>query len=158
MAFLTGAFGPTRRYPEFLRAIGDVLPLKYFVDIVNAIYLRDRAIWTKPLALWVLAAWGTAGLLVAVFHFRWEPREGSIPAAMDPAIAICVRQHEDPALEVRVNFGVFAGRDVTPAEIDDLARELHNYVDSFSVVAEARHEFAGDVEASLHQVVIEVER
>src|SRR4051794_11585893 len=76
MAFLTGAFGPTRRYPEFLRAIGDVLPLKYFVDIVNAIYLRDKAIWTKPLALWALAAWGTAGLLVAVFNFRWEPRDG----------------------------------------------------------------------------------
>jgi ABC-2 type transport system permease protein len=76
MAFLTGAFGPTRRYPEVLRAIGAVLPLKYFVDIVNAIYLRDKAIWSKPLALWVLLAWGTAGLLVAVFNFRWEPREG----------------------------------------------------------------------------------
>ena len=27
MAFLTGAFGPTRHFPAFLRAIGDVLPL-----------------------------------------------------------------------------------------------------------------------------------
>jgi ABC-2 type transport system permease protein len=76
MAFLTGAFGPTRHYPSFLRAIGDVLPLKYFVDLVNAIFLRGHAIWTKPLALVVLAAWGLGGLLVAVFKFRWEPREG----------------------------------------------------------------------------------
>jgi ABC-2 type transport system permease protein len=76
MAFLTGSFGPTHRYPAFLRAIGDVLPLKYFIDLVNAIYLRGHAIWTKPTALAVLAAWGVAGLLVAVFKFRWEPREG----------------------------------------------------------------------------------
>jgi hypothetical protein len=77
---------------------------------------------------------------------------------MDPAIAFCVREIEDPALEVRVNFGVFAGRDVTPAEIDDLAHALRDELPMFSVVAEERHEFGGDVEAKLHQVVIEVER
>jgi ABC-2 type transport system permease protein len=75
MAFLTGSFGPTRRYPTFLRAIGDVLPLKYFIDIVNAVYLRGQALWTKPAALGVLAAWGVAGLLVSTLKFRWEPRE-----------------------------------------------------------------------------------
>jgi ABC-2 type transport system permease protein len=76
MAFLTGSFGPTRHYPRFLRAIGDVLPLKYFVDLMNAVYLRSHALWTKPGAIGVLAAWGAAGLVVAVFRFRWEPREG----------------------------------------------------------------------------------
>jgi ABC-2 type transport system permease protein len=76
MAFLTGSFGPTRHYPRFLRAIGDVLPLKYFVDLMNAIYLHRQALWTKPGAIGVLAAWGIGGLLVSVFRFRWEPREG----------------------------------------------------------------------------------
>jgi ABC-2 type transport system permease protein len=76
MAFLTGAFGPTRHFPPFLRAIGDVLPLKYFIDLVNAIYLRGHEIWTRPLDLAVLAAWGLGGLVVAVLKFRWEPREG----------------------------------------------------------------------------------
>jgi ABC-2 type transport system permease protein len=76
MAFLTGSFGPTRHYPRFLRAIGDVLPLKYFVDLMNAIYLHRQALWTKPGAIGVLAAWGVGGLLVSVFRFRWEPREG----------------------------------------------------------------------------------
>jgi ABC-2 type transport system permease protein len=76
MAFLTGSFGPTRHYPAFLRAIGDVLPLKYFIDIVNAVYLRGHAIWTKGGALGVLAAWGATALLVAALKFRWEPREG----------------------------------------------------------------------------------
>jgi len=75
-AFLTGAFGPTEHYPQFLRAIGDVLPLKYFVDIVNAVYLQKHAIWTKGAALGVLAAWGATALVVAAFKFRWEPREG----------------------------------------------------------------------------------
>ena len=74
-AFLTGSFGPTRHYPAFLRAIGDALPLKYFVDIMNAVYLHSHALWTKPEAIGVLAGWGAAGLLVAVFRFRWEPRE-----------------------------------------------------------------------------------
>ena len=76
MAFLTGSFGPTHRYPSFLRAIGDVLPLKYFIDIVNAVYFRGHALWTKPGALGVLAAWGATGLVVAALKFRWEPREG----------------------------------------------------------------------------------
>jgi ABC-2 type transport system permease protein len=76
MAFLTGSFGPTRHYPQFLRAIGDVLPLKYFIDLVDAVYLHGHQIWSKPTALGVLAAWGIGGLVVAVMRFRWEPREG----------------------------------------------------------------------------------
>jgi ABC-2 type transport system permease protein len=75
MAFLTGSFGPTRHYPSFLRAVGDVLPLKYFIDLVNAIYLHGRGFWTQPEALAVLGAWGLAGLVFAVLRFRWEPRE-----------------------------------------------------------------------------------
>jgi ABC-2 type transport system permease protein len=73
MAFLTGSFGPTRHYPSFLRAIGDVLPLKYFIEIMNAVYLRYDALWTKPAAIAVLAGWGATGLVVAALKFRWEP-------------------------------------------------------------------------------------
>lgn len=76
----------------------------------------------------------------------------------DPAIAFRVREREEPAIEVRVNFGVYAGRNATPAEIDVLARALHAEVPSFAIVAEDRHEFGGAVEASLHQVVIEIAR
>ena len=76
MAFITGAFGPTRHYPRFLRAIGDVLPLKYFVDLSNAIYLHGHELWDKPGAIAVLAAWGAGGLAVARRRFRWEPTEG----------------------------------------------------------------------------------
>ncbi|MDX6513236.1 MAG: type transport system permease protein, partial [Gaiellaceae bacterium] len=76
MAFLTGSFGPTHRYPAFLRALGDVLPLKYFVQLMNDVYLHGREMWTRPGAIGVLAAWGVVGLAVAARRFRWEPREG----------------------------------------------------------------------------------
>ena len=76
MAFLSGGFGPTAHYPRVLRAIGDVLPLKYFVQLVYAIYLHGHTIWSKPGAIAVLAAWGIAGIVVAARRFRWEPREG----------------------------------------------------------------------------------
>jgi hypothetical protein len=62
----------------------------------------------------------------------------------------------EPALVVRVNFGVFAGRNATQAEIDDLAHELAAEIDQFAVIAEERHEFGGSREASLRQVVIEI--
>ena len=44
------------------------------------------------------------------------------------AIAFSVREPDRPRLEVRVNFGVFAGRNATQAEIDDLAGVLHDEV------------------------------
>jgi hypothetical protein len=77
---------------------------------------------------------------------------------IEPAVALRVRPHEEPGIEVRVNFGVFAGRTVTPAEIDDFARRLSDLVPAFAIVAEERHEFGGAVEASVHQVVVDVPR
>jgi hypothetical protein len=76
----------------------------------------------------------------------------------EPQIALRMREHEDPALEVRVNFGLFAGRHATPAEIDELATALGDLVPEFAIVAEERHEFGAAVEASVHQVVVAVPR
>jgi hypothetical protein len=67
-----------------------------------------------------------------------------------------VTKTEPPALEVQINFGVFASRGATPAEIDDLARALTGEVGEFSIVAEERHEFAGEGEASVHLVRVEI--
>jgi hypothetical protein len=39
----------------------------------------------------------------------------------NPALAFIVDRPDPPTIEVRVNFGVFAGRAATPAEIDRLA-------------------------------------
>ncbi|MGI8974974.1 MAG: ABC transporter permease [Gaiella sp.] len=75
MAFLSGAFGPTSGYPDVLRAIADVLPLTYLIDLLDRAYLDDRSIWGDPIALAIVGAWGAAGLLVAWRRFGWEPRE-----------------------------------------------------------------------------------
>jgi ABC-2 type transport system permease protein len=75
MAFLSGGFGPTRDFPEFLQAIADVLPLTYLVDIVQGVVYDGKPIWEQPLAVVVLLAWGVAGTLIAMRFFAWEPRE-----------------------------------------------------------------------------------
>jgi ABC-2 type transport system permease protein len=75
MAFVSGSFGPTDDYPDFLQAIGAVLPLKHFVDAVEAVYLDGEPLWDESLAIAIVAAWGLAGILVAARRFTWEPRE-----------------------------------------------------------------------------------
>ena len=76
----------------------------------------------------------------------------------DPKLAFVVPPHDGPGIEVRINFGVFAGRDVTQAEIDDLARFVLDEVASVTIVAEERHELDRKLETSVHLVRIEVAR
>ena len=75
---------------------------------------------------------------------------------VEPQLAFCVREAEPPGVEVRVNFGVFAGRAATPAEIDELAKVLVPKVGEVAIVAEERHEIGEASEASLNQVRVEV--
>ena len=71
-------------------------------------------------------------------------------------MAFPVRARVQPGIEVVVNFGVFAGREATAAEIDRLAEWLIDEVGEVSIISEERHETDGRVEASVHQVRIEV--
>lgn len=71
-------------------------------------------------------------------------------------MAFAVHHHETPAIEVRVNFGVFAGRAATPAEIERLAAWLLDEVGEVSIISQERHEINANAEASVHQVRIEV--
>jgi hypothetical protein len=75
---------------------------------------------------------------------------------MDPSMAFVVPRHEPPPIEIRVNFGVFAGRAATPAEIDRLAEWLLDEVDDVAIVSEERHEIDSHVQASVHLVRVEV--
>ena len=75
MAFLAGSFGPRNELPAFLQAIADVLPLTYFLDIVDGVYLDGESLFADPGALAIVAAWGLAGLLVALRWFGWVPRD-----------------------------------------------------------------------------------
>jgi hypothetical protein len=60
--------------------------------------------------------------------------------------------------DIRVNFGMFAGREATQAEVDDLARTLLDEVEAVTVVAEHRTIADRDREAAVHQIRIELGR
>ena len=75
---------------------------------------------------------------------------------VDGLLAFPVRRPEPPGLEIRVNFGMFAGREATAAEIDDLATDLLDKVAEMAIVAEDRHEISEHSEVALHQVRNEI--
>lgn len=74
MAFLSGSFGPTRDFPAFLQAIAEVLPLTYYLEVVNDVYLDGDSLLASPAALAVLFGWGALGVAVAWRRFGWIPR------------------------------------------------------------------------------------
>ncbi len=74
----------------------------------------------------------------------------------EPPIAFVSRSHELPGLELRINFGMFAGREATAAELDELGQMILAAAPAVSVVAENRHEISHESEAALHQVRVEL--
>jgi ABC-2 type transport system permease protein len=76
MTFLSGGFGPTRHFPEVLKAIANILPLTYLVNIVVDVVFAGKTLVDEVGAIAVIVAWGLAGIAVAARYFRWEPREG----------------------------------------------------------------------------------
>ena len=59
--------------------------------------------------------------------------------------------------DIRVNFGMFAGREATQAEIDDLAKSLLDELPTVTIVAEQRTIADRDTEASVHQIRIDLD-
>ena len=74
---------------------------------------------------------------------------------VEQIIAFAVEQ-EPAGLEIRINFGVFAGRDATTAELEELGKLLLPEAGEVSVVGEERHELAEGAEVVLHQVRVSV--
>jgi hypothetical protein len=74
---------------------------------------------------------------------------------VEQAIAF-VTEQEESGLEIRINFGVFAGRDATTAELEDLGSLLLPETGEVSIVGEERHDLADGVEVVLHQVRVAV--
>jgi hypothetical protein len=58
--------------------------------------------------------------------------------------------------DIRINFGMFAGREATQAEIDELAHDLLAEVEPITIVAEQRTIADRGMEASVHQIRIEL--
>ena len=67
-----------------------------------------------------------------------------------------VKEQEPTGLEIRINFGIFAGRDATSAELEELGKLLVPGAGEVSIVGEQRHEISEDAEVVLHQVRVSV--
>ena len=78
LAFISDVFIPTDNPPRWLEVIGNVFPLKPFVNAfqntLNPLVESPGLSWGK---LAVVAAWGVGGAVVASRTFRWEPSHGS---------------------------------------------------------------------------------
>ena len=62
------------------------------------------------------------------------------------------------AIEIRINFALFTGRDVTAWEIERLGISLLDEVDAVTIVSEQRHEIGRTAGGVIHQVRVEIAR
>jgi hypothetical protein len=74
---------------------------------------------------------------------------------VEETIAFVTDEH--PAgLQIRINFGVHAGRDATTAELEELGKLLVPEAGEVSIVGEERHEMTEGAEVVLRQVRVAV--
>ncbi len=74
LEFLSGifiAFGDNT--PAWILWVARVFPIRHFALGMQAGFLGTPFSWTDVL---IVAAWGVAGLLLAIRFFSWEPRQG----------------------------------------------------------------------------------
>lgn len=72
--FVSGLFIPNDEMPEGIQRVGDVFPVKHlFEALLTAFDPSEAAPGIAGGDLAVVAAWGVAGLVVAVRAFRWTP-------------------------------------------------------------------------------------
>jgi ABC-2 type transport system permease protein len=75
MLFISGSFFSKESFPGFIQAIAALLPLTYFIELVAAVTVRGKEIWDQQTDVAVIAAWGLAGVILALRTFRWTPSE-----------------------------------------------------------------------------------
>ena len=78
LAFISDVFIPLDDPPRWLELIGDIFPLKPFVNAfqntLNPFVDAPAFSWSK---LAVVVAWGVGGTLLATKTFSWEPSTGA---------------------------------------------------------------------------------
>ncbi len=75
LLFLSGIFIPFgNATPSWILWIARVFPVKHFAAGMETGFIGTPFDWTDVL---IVAAWGLAGLLLAIRYFSWEPRTGS---------------------------------------------------------------------------------
>lgn len=72
LLFLSGVFIPLgKNAPSWIHWIARIFPVSHFTAGMEAGFLGTHFSWSDVL---IVAAWGVAGLLLAVRRFTWEPR------------------------------------------------------------------------------------
>ena len=77
LCFLSGVFIPILELPHWLIDVGKIFPVRALADALLAAYnphTTGSGLRWGDLA--VLAAWGAAGLIIAIRRFSWLPRGG----------------------------------------------------------------------------------
>jgi ABC-2 type transport system permease protein len=73
--FVSGIFVPASELPDWMRSLGEALPLKPLFDaLLVAFDPRTEGAGIEWGDLAVVAAWGVVGVLAALRWFRWTPR------------------------------------------------------------------------------------
>lgn len=77
LSFISGVFIPLSELPHWLADIGKVFPIERLTaTLLTAYNPHTTGTGLRWGDLAVLAAWGAAGLIIAVRRFRWLPRGG----------------------------------------------------------------------------------
>ena len=73
--FISGVFFPTDEAPGWLNDVASVFPVKHLAEALLEAFEPTSA---APGIAWghlgIVALWGVAGALAAVFTFRWTPK------------------------------------------------------------------------------------
>jgi ABC-2 type transport system permease protein len=75
LLFISGVFIPNEELPDSMQRVADLFPIKHLFQALLTGFdptVEGPGVDTGHLA--VMAAWGVAGLLVALFRFTWTPR------------------------------------------------------------------------------------
>lgn len=71
LAFISDVFVQTDDMAGWLKVLGNLFPLKHFAATMHASFPPESPFDWGDVAF--VAAWGIAGLLLAIRFFRWEP-------------------------------------------------------------------------------------
>jgi len=74
LLFISNVFINMDGAPQWLNTVSRVLPVRHVADAMMALYREGAAAGVPWTELGVIAAWGAAGVVVALRFFTWEPR------------------------------------------------------------------------------------
>jgi ABC-2 type transport system permease protein len=74
--FLSGVFIPESEIPDGVLRFAEIFPIRHFFEAFYTAFTATSGAGFELGHLAVVAAWGVAGVLVALRTFRWTPRGG----------------------------------------------------------------------------------